>query len=442
MLNRPAIKDAAGIHGRGVVLRCLRASADALRRLILSEGDLQASLQELFEADTLRLVAETSAPSIVRVINATGILLHTNLGRAPLSIEIVKRAADRAAGYSNLELDLETGRRGSRLTHIQKHFAAVFPGSGCIVVNNNAAAVMLILNTLAAGREVVVSRGELVEIGGSFRIPDICERSGARLVEVGTTNRTRIADYARSIRRETALLMRVHPSNFKVVGFTESADARELAELARRRRIPAVADLGSGTIAELPAEIARDPSPAQYLKWGYSLVCFSGDKLLGACQAGIVLGKARLIDLLKRNPLYRTIRPDKLTLAILEETLIDLQTGGRNIPLLSAIRTPLSEIERRATALAGRIPKTATVELRRGHSLVGGGSATDLTLDTMLICIGSKDVSEAALLTALRRASPPIIARIENRRLVIDLRTVSREDDEVLGATIARAIAS
>lgn len=429
-------------YGRPAVLRAARDAASTLRKVVLAGGQAPPELAAWLEAESGRLMEEAGRPSLVRVINATGVLLHTNLGRAPLGREIVERAARRAAGFCNLEMDLQTGTRGSRLTHVQKHLRTLYPSSGSLVVNNNAAAVLLILNTLAQDREVIVSRGELVEIGGSFRIPDICARSGARLVEVGTTNRTRLADYRRVITKQTAMLLKVHPSNFRVVGFTEEVDPGDLAALGRSKRITVVADLGSGTVVDLPAEFSREPSPSTYLRLGYGLVCFSGDKMLGACQAGIIIGRPRLIDALKRNPLYRALRPDKLSLAVLEETLMSLRTGSDQVPLLQMLSMPLAEIEARARQIMEAVRDLAAVEIHAGESLVGGGSAADLRVPTMLLSARPRGISDTRVLAALRKSEPPVIARAEKGRVLVDLRTVRPDEDAELLSSLRAALCS
>ncbi len=433
----------AGIdrYGRPAVLRACRVAASRLRRQVLSGLEPPANNLGWLRAETLRLAEESLRPSITHLINATGVLLHTNMGRAPLSEALIARASKRAAGYSNLELDLLAGKRGSRTVHFQKSIAALVPGKAGLVVNNTAAAVFLILNTLASGKEVIVSRGELVEIGGSFRIPDICGRSGARLIEVGTTNRTRLSDYSNAIGKETGLLLKVHPSNFRVIGFTEGVDPEDLAVLGRRRHLPVVADAGSGSLIELPGILGHEPSPADYLRQGYSLVCFSADKLMGSCQAGLILGKPRFIDLLRRNPLYRALRPDKLTIAILEETLIlNASDRLREIPLLRAALAGLSEIEERAAALAERLKHVAAVEIRSGESLMGGGSSTDLRIPTCLVLIRPRTLSDTSLLQAMRSARTPVIARAEKNNVLIDLRTVPPEEDGLVAKVIVDAL--
>ncbi|MEW6367392.1 MAG: L-seryl-tRNA(Sec) selenium transferase [Acidobacteriota bacterium] len=440
LMNATKVASAVERRGRAAMVRACRLATGALRRAILAGAAAPANPVESLADEAIRRADEAARPSLVRVINATGVLLHTNLGRAPLDAPLIERAAARAGGYSNLEMDLDTGTRGSRLVHLQRHFEAFFPGSSSLVVNNNAAAVLLILNTLAQDREVVVSRGELVEIGGSFRIPDVCERSGAKLVEIGTTNRTRIADYARAINSDTALLMHVHPSNYRVIGFTESVDHVELAQLGRKKKIVVVADLGSGAVGEFPEALAREPSPAQYLRMGFGLVCFSGDKLLGACQAGIIAGRRHLIDRLKRNPLYRALRVDKLTIAILEEALMSAKSGRRDVLLHKMVATPATEIRARADALLARLAGLAEARVEPGESLVGGGSATDLRLPSAVLAVRPRGMPESELLAALRRNRPPVIARVEGRRVLIDLRTVMPEDDQLLAEALENAL--
>jgi len=441
-MSAPALRATVERHGRDITLRvCREAVGDLRRRLLSGTPPPEDPLGEIAD-EVSRLVAQSLEPSVRSVINATGVLLHTNLGRAPLSRELVDRAVRRAAGYSNLEMDLSDGRRGSRTVHFQKAVSALFPGTAALVVNNNAAAVLLVLNTIAEGREVVVSRGELVEIGGSFRIPDICIRSNARLVEVGTTNRTRLADFARAIRKETAMLMKVHTSNFRVVGFTEGVDPAALAALGRKKRIPVVADLGSGSLVPLPEPLAEAAGPAFYLKLGYNLICFSGDKLMGSCQAGIILGQPRLVDALRRNPLYRALRPDKLTIALLEETLMLARSGRlRDITSLRMALTDSHEIELRCRSLAERLTNITDVDVRSSESLMGGGSSTDLRIPTFLVRIQPRGMSDSDFLAALRRQQPPVVARVERKRVILDLRSVPPEQDEALFESLRTALA-
>ena len=392
-------------------------------------GQNSASIEECVERNLLQL----EKPSLRPVINATGVVLHTNLGRAPLP------RFDPIFGYSNLEYDLGNGRRGKRNVHVADLLERLAGASG-IAVNNNAAAIYLALNELAAGYEVIVSRGELIEIGDGFRIPDIMQRSGAILREVGTTNRTRMEDYRDAIGERTRLLLRVHPSNFRIQGFTARPELRELSALARQRGIPLYEDLGSGCIKDLRAFGIDEPLVGDSLQSGVNLVSFSGDKLLGGPQAGILAGDRALIERLRRNPMFRALRLDKLMYQALETTLRSLLLERwDDIPALRMIAQSGDSLKARAERFAGRLTGV-NAQVIRGGSVIGGGSTPEQSLDTWLIALDCEDVIEAE--RACRLADPPVIARIEHDRLVFDLRTVSREEEEVLAATIRQAAAS
>jgi L-seryl-tRNA(Ser) seleniumtransferase len=358
-----------------------------------------------------------------RVLNATGVLVHTNLGRAPLADAALDRVRD-AAGYSNLELDLSSGSRGSRQDHLAPLLRRLTGAEAAIVVNNNAAAILLALAALAAGREVVVSRGELIEIGDGFRIPEVLASSGARLVEVGTTNRTRAADYERAIGPDTALLLRVHPSNFRVVGFTERPTLAELAAVARRHEVALVDDLGSGALVDVEGE----PTPAAALAAGADLVCFSGDKLLGGPQAGIVAGRADLVERLRRHPLHRALRPDKLTLAALEGTLTLYLDRPGEIPMLRMLREPVELVRARAQRLAEAVGGTVEETVARA----GGGALPLAELPSAACAV------EEELAAALRGHEPPVVAVVRDGRTLLDCRTLTdAEADEVAQAVLA-----
>jgi L-seryl-tRNA(Ser) seleniumtransferase len=365
-------------------------------------------------------IDELRRPSLRRVINATGVILHTNLGRAP-GVPFAP-----LEGYSNLEYDLQRGRRGKRDTHVAGLLERL-TGKPGIAVNNNAAAVLLTLHELARGGEAIVSRGELIEIGDGFRIPDIMAASGAALREVGTTNRTSIDDYRAAIGERTRLLMRVHPSNFHIEGFTSKPPLSELAALARERGIPLYEDLGSGCIADLSAHGLREPRVSESLEAGVNAVSFSGDKLLGGPQAGLIAGDAELIARLRRNPLFRALRLDKLITQALETSLRNLVFEKWDaIPALRMIRMTVDELRTRATALRSRVP---WLEIIPGRSVAGGGSTPDQTLPTWLLAMNTNAVAAER---ALRLGDPPVIARIEDDRLVLDLRTVFPEEDDPL----------
>jgi L-seryl-tRNA(Ser) seleniumtransferase len=366
-------------------------------------------------------------PSLRRVVNATGVLVHTNLGRAPLARAALARVAEVGRGYSNLEYDLVRGERGSRQDHLSALLCRLTGAEAALVVNNNAAAVLLALAALAEGREVVVSRGELIEIGDGFRIPDVLARSGARLVEVGTTNRTRAADYERAIGPETALLLRVHQSNFRVLGFTERPQLSELAQIAKRAALPLVDDLGSGALAALGDE----PTPAESLRAGADLVSFSGDKLLGGPQAGIVVGRAGLVERLRRHPLQRALRADKLTLAALEGTLaiaLDPERAAREIPVLRMFHEPLPDVRARAERLAELVGG----EVEETVARVGGGALPLAELPSAACAV------EEELADRLRLGEPPVVAVVRDGRTLLDSRTLADEDvAEVASAVLA-----
>jgi L-seryl-tRNA(Ser) seleniumtransferase len=369
-------------------------------------------------------LAAARRPSLRRTLNATGVLVHTNLGRAPLAEAALERIREVGRGYSNLEYDLTAGVRGSRQDHVADVLRRLTGAEAALVVNNNAAAVLLALAALAEGRDVVVSRGELIEIGDGFRIPDVLERSGARLVEVGTTNRTRAADYERAIGSDTALLLRVHKSNFRVVGFTELATVSELAGIARRHGLPLVEDLGSGVFVNL----ADEPSARASLDAGADLVCFSGDKLLGGPQAGIVVGRADLVEQLRRHPLQRALRADKLTLAALEATLglyLEPERTLREVPVLRMLFEPMEAVRGRAERLAGLVDGSVEETVAR----VGGGALPLAELPSFACAV------EEDLAAALRTSEPPVIGIVRDGRLLLDCRTLTdAEVDEVAEA--------
>jgi L-seryl-tRNA(Ser) seleniumtransferase len=431
-----------------------RAMAVASVREVLAEvrksarnGGVAVDTAKIYSA-IARRIEEKLAPSLRAVINATGVVLHTNLGRAPLPASAAERIAASATRYSNLEYDIAAGARGKRDVHTGAALAELTGAEAAIVVNNNAAAVFLVLNTLAKGAEVIVSRGELIEIGDGFRIPEIMAESGAHLREVGSTNRTRIADYERAIGRETRLLLRVHPSNFKMVGFTERPELEELAALSRKKRIPVFEDLGSGCLTDLASAGVGEPLVRASFAAGADVVTFSGDKLLGGPQAGIIAGKKKLIERVRRNPLFRALRVDKLTIAALEATVDAYRRSSlREIPALRMIRMSGQEIQRRASAftenLRAKLPTGATLEVSAGFSVIGGGSTPEQKLPTMLVAVRSTHYSAVELEEKLRKSERhiPVMARIEKKTLLLDLRTVFEEQEPVLAAALCEALA-
>ena len=451
LLTRPALAARAKTDGRMLVIQVLRSVLAELRGEVTAQiaTDDLALTPAGIEARVLASIETLLAPSFRRVINATGVVLHTNLGRAPLASSAVAAIAESAVRYSNLEYDISSGGRGKREVHTSHLFAELAGAEATIVVNNNAAAVFLILNTLAKGAEVIVSRGELIEIGDGFRIPDIMSESGAILREVGTTNRTRIRDYERAVNERTRLLLRVHPSNFRISGFTERASLGELVALGRRAQLPVYEDLGSGCVVDLSGQGITEPLVRQSCAAGATVVSFSGDKLLGGPQAGVIAGGKEVVERLRRNPLFRALRVDKLTIAALEATLKAYRRSALDeIPTLRMIRMLADEIARRAAQFVERIgpllPRDAALELREGSSVIGGGSTPNQPLPTCLIVVGSLRHSAAALEERLRageRNEPAVIARIESDRVVLDLRTVWPDEEAPLASSLLSALA-
>jgi L-seryl-tRNA(Ser) seleniumtransferase len=440
-LQRPEVQALVGAHGRPAVLRALRSALDELRRRA-PEG-IEPALARLAEELSTRIEA-ASRPSLRRVINATGVVVHTNLGRAPLSAEAATRVAEIASSYSNLEYDLERGGRGNREAHAEARLRDLLGVEAAVVVNNCAAAVLLAVNTLAEGREVLVSRGELVEIGGSFRIPDVLRKGGARLREVGTTNRTRLADYRAALSPDTAMILKVHPSNFRIVGFTEAPPLEALAELAREAGIPLVEDQGSGLLEPLPGALASEATAAQAVQAGADAVTFSGDKLLGGPQAGLVAGRRAVVEPMRRNPLYRALRVDKMTLAALDATLVEHQSGRavERVPVLRMVHTPLGELRARASAFASVLAATAPAlrpALTEVESAVGGGAAPTLGVPSVAVALDPGAAGPDAFAAALRAASPPVVVRVAEDRLLVDLRTVRPDEEEALLEALASA---
>jgi L-seryl-tRNA(Ser) seleniumtransferase len=390
-----------------------------------------------------RAVAGVESGGLRRVINATGVILHTNLGRAPLSVAARRAVAEEAAGYCTLEYDLKTGTRGARGAHVEALLSELTGVEAALVVNNCAAAALLILSTLARAGETIISRGELVEIGGDFRVPDVMAQSGTRMIEVGTTNRTKLDDYKNAITPETQLILRVHPSNYRIVGFTAAPSLAELTALARDNNLLVYEDAGSGALFDLSAYNLQDePVIGESIKQGADIVSFSGDKLLGATQAGIIVGRRALIERCRKNSLYRALRADKLALAALAATLDAHARGAAfaEVPAMRMLAAPHAEIERRARAFLRRArtrldADSFQFEIIVGESAIGGGSAPTTHPPTALIAITHAQLSAAALEGKLRQARTPVVARILDERVVLDLRTVaSEEESELLAA--------
>jgi L-seryl-tRNA(Ser) seleniumtransferase len=446
VLELPDTRQAASRHGRRLVTLLVRERLETLRRQVRSgaigAADLDTAIAQL-PAWIEREAASRTTSSMRSVINATGVILHTNLGRAVLPERAALRMTEKARTYTTLEYELKTGSRGSRSSHLDRVFDLLFPGKGFHVVNNNAAGVLLALNTLAEGKEVLVSRGELVEIGGSFRVPDVMRKSGCLLREVGTTNKTRLVDYERALSSKTGLILKVHPSNYRIVGFTAQATLKEVAALARRRKIPLLFDQGSGNLLDLARYGLRgEPTVQDALRDGADVVCFSGDKLLGGPQAGLIVGRRNLIESMRKNSLTRALRVDKVTYAALETVLWEHARGTAeaDLPVLRMLTMPKEEVESRARRLMESIAagnadalSLATVQ---GQSLSGGGSGPGEGVPTTLLAVSLRGESARGLESRLRRHSTPVIARIEEGRVLLDLRTVLPEQEPALLAAL------
>ncbi len=443
----PQIQALAAEAGDGFVTDLVRGEIDHSRAALQSGSATEApSAEEIAVAVVEQAEREQAAP-ITPVINATGVIVHTNLGRAPLAPDALHAMRIAGAGAAALEFDLETGKRGHRDRVVENLLCELTGAEAATVVNNNAAAVLLVLDTLARGREVILSRGELVEIGGSFRIPDVLARSGALLVEVGTTNKTRIGDYAEAVTPDTAVLMKVHSSNFRTVGFTEAATRAELAHLGRRHRLRVVEDLGSGALMDLrPAGITDEPVVRDSVAAGLDAVTFSGDKLLGGPQAGLVVGTREVVGAMRKNPLMRALRPDKLTLAGLAATLRlyrDPDRAKRSIPVLAAIHRPLEEVAAQAERVAASLKDVSTLHVRAAaaEATVGGGAAPGLTLPSAAVVLRHATRSPEALAGALRAQRPAIVGHITDDAVWLDQRTVTVAEVEALVTGVRAAAA-
>jgi L-seryl-tRNA(Ser) seleniumtransferase len=448
LLLRPRLTALCKEVDRAFAVDTLRGVLAQLRRDIIAgvAAEEGAVAPAEIEKRTVEAVENVLAPSLKPVINASGVILHTNLGRAPLTAEVVEEFRRVATQYSNLEYDLGAGARGKRDVHCARLLERLTGAEAAIVVNNCAAAVLLTLAALARGGEVIVSRGELIEIGDGFRIPEIMEQSGTMLREVGTTNRTRITDYENAINERTRLLLRVHPSNFTVSGFTEKPEVAELIALGEQRGLPVVEDLGSGCLVDLSAAGVSEPTVRESVEAGFSLVLCSGDKLLGGPQAGIIAGKKELVAKVRRHPLFRALRVDKLTIAALEVTLrAYLRADWNEIPSQRMIRTTIEEISARTKHLVEelqeRVRGTETqFEIADGASLIGGGSTPAQSLSTRVLRIRSKHYSATQLEARLRRGTAPVIARIEEDSVIVDLRTVFPAQEGPLADSLVAAL--
>ncbi len=451
LLQHEALAALAPRVARALVVEAVRAELAAARAALRSrKGGTPPDADQLARAAAAR--AEAAAkPQLVRVLNATGIVLHTNLGRAPLAEEARRAVADVAAGYSSLEYDLAAGKRGDRGVGIERWLARLTGAEAAAVVNNGAGALLVVLSALAAGRRVVVSRGELVEIGGSFRVPEIMEKSGATLVEVGTTNRTHLRDYEKALGKhdDVAAILRVHRSNFRLEGFTTSPEPKELAKLAKKHRVLFLEDLGSGALVDLaPFGLEHEPTVGESLAAGCDVVTFSGDKLLGGSQAGLVLGAKKLVERVKKDPFARALRLDKLALAALEATLplyADPAKAAERIPALAAMRVDAAKLRERAERLAAeltaRVP-ALTVRLAPGHGEVGGGALPKQVLPGPVVEIEHPALAAAELERRARLASPPVVGTVRANRFRLDPRTLSETEIGMAATSLAKAFAT
>ena len=445
LLENQAIQEMIERYSRDSVMEAIRAEMDNLRAFIggCDEEDKAQEQIALLVSHIGDAVEKMHTPNMKKVINGTGTILHTNLGRAPISREHMKKAFDIVTGYSNLEYNLEEGRRGERYSHFEKLLCKITGAEAAMAVNNNASSVLLILSSLAKGGEVIVSRGELIEIGGKFRIPDVMTQSGATLVEVGTTNKTHVSDYEENITEETKALLKVHTSNYKIVGFTESVGIDELMPIAKEHGIPVIEDLGSGVLIDLSKYgLTYEPTVQESVAKGADVVCFSGDKLFGGPQAGIIVGKKKYIDMMKKNQLTRALRIDKFTAAALELVLqeyLSEEQAVQHIPVLRMITEPLDEVARRARSLARTIRSTdlpAKVDVVSCESQIGGGSLPMERIPSMAVAIHPKHESVAALEDQMRHLTVPMIQRTVNDTIMLDVRTIETEDFKLIAAEL------
>jgi len=440
VLGSPLLQDLLADYPRQAIIDEIRGVLEEKRQALLQGKQAEGLEEDSLSREVSARLKRRFAPSLKRVINATGVVLHTNLGRALLPPMVVERIQEIALHYSNLEYDLHQDARGDRQMHLRSLLQELTGAESSLVVNNNAAALFLILNTLAEGKEVIVSRGELIEIGGSFRLPEIMKKGGARLVEVGTTNKTYLSDYEQAIGPQTGLLLKIHTSNYRFLGFTATCSVEELVQLGKRYQLPVVEDLGSGALADLPLyRLAQEPSPKESLRAGADLVCFSGDKLLGGPQSGVILGRGDLIQKIAKNPLARTMRLDKLSLAALEATLriYRQERGAREqIPVLAMLSTPVEVVAQRARRLIELMGAQAASAFRpqieRGTAEAGGGSLPGISLPTYWVRMKPVSISVQSLESKLREGNPPILARIKKESLILDLLTVGEEELELI----------
>ncbi|MGN0664300.1 MAG: L-seryl-tRNA(Sec) selenium transferase [Negativibacillus sp.] len=445
ILRQENIEEMAQQCSHSILMESIRETLDSLRQRILAgEEDVPVEMADICE-EVLRLTAQKNTMSLRPVINATGIILHTNLGRARLSDRAVEAIKSIAQDYNTLEYNLKKGARGSRYDHVEDLISKITGAEDAIVVNNNAAAVMLILSTMAKGREVITSRGELVEIGGAFRVPDIMAQSGGTLVEVGTTNKTHYSDYVNAIKPETGALLKVHTSNFKIMGFFEEVTLEEMVEIGHSHNLPVIYDLGSGALVRLQDYgIQDEPNVLDAMKSGVDILSFSGDKLLGGPQAGIIIGKREYIENMKKNPLTRAFRIDKLTLAALEATLrdyLDPEVALKSIPTLQMMCATKEELllkGQKLFDLLNQDPQGYTVELTEDYGQIGGGSVPTQMIPSVVIALKTTNLSLDTLEKELRAVSLPIIARISKERMLFDVRTIEERHFSYINETLRK----
>jgi L-seryl-tRNA(Ser) seleniumtransferase len=425
-------------YGRPLTLKAIRNVLDEIRSHANTNESLTLPNRQHILSDAAALLEAWTSPTLVPVINASGVILHTNLGRAPLSTAALKAMEAVSHAYSNLEFDLDSGKRGSRLLHAEALLRQLTGAESAIIVNNNAAAILLVLAALAKHKRVVISRSQLVEIGGEFRVPDVMKQSGAKLVEIGATNKVRLADYAEALEEPAAIVLHVHRSNFKMIGFTEEPEWKDIVNLAHSRGVPCLDDLGSGTLLDTARfGLAHEPTIQESLETGVDLVCFSGDKLLGGPQAGIIIGKAQIIALIKKHPLSRAVRADKLCLAALSATLLHYlkDEAEREIPIWRMMALTPEQVCQTAENWAKKLGQGEVIP---GESTIGGGSLPDESLPTFLLALDGKNPDR--FLKKLRRQIPPIIARTERDRILLDPRTVLPEQDGALLVGLLNAL--
>lgn len=448
ILENEKIKELISSNDRELLIDIIREKTEELRNFIVvsnSEEEITEKTKSLIE-DIVIKFKKTSELNMKRVINGTGTILHTNLGRAVISEKIAEEVKNIVTGYSNLEYNLEYGQRGERYSHFEDIVCRITGAEAAMAVNNNAAAVMLVLSSMAKGKEVVVSRGELVEIGGSFRVPDVMEQSGCILREIGTTNKTHLLDYENAINEETAALLKVHTSNYRIIGFTETVSVNEMTELGKKHNIPVIEDIGSGVLIDLSKYgLSYEPTVQDSIKSGADVVCFSGDKLLGGPQAGIIIGKKEYIEKMKKNPLTRAFRIDKFTATALEAVFheyIDEENAIKNIPVLSMIVKNMEEIKNLAEQVISKldsIKQYADIEIEDCLSQIGGGSLPLERIPSKCITIKPNNITTALLEKKLRYSDIPVIIRVANDKAIIDMRTISEKEIDLLANQIINA---